>query len=223
MISNKIVVFDYETDEADAQTCNPVEIAAVVIDPWELQIIPNSWFHSGMRPPSIDDKDYVEKHRKTIQWHANNRNPAVSMFEVLEEWKEYPPEKSIFLSFVEYLKKWNNGSGGYTAPIPAGMNISSFDLVIFNRLSNKYGVKSDSLFNTFRNYDVLDCCKYWFDFLPKKKTPQNYKMDTLREFFGMETDGAHGAKFDVKQEAQLLLKFLRLFKRQANRVKWREK
>ena len=41
---NKICVFDFETDGSDPKVCSPVQIAAVIIDPIKLEIVPNLIF-----------------------------------------------------------------------------------------------------------------------------------------------------------------------------------
>ncbi len=50
-----ICVFDYETDLPTPETCNHVELACVIIDPFTLDIIPGSEFNSNIRPEGIDD------------------------------------------------------------------------------------------------------------------------------------------------------------------------
>ena len=56
----KICVFDFETDSPDPHTCQPVELAAIMIDPRKLKIIEKSDFSSMMRPADIDDETYYE-------------------------------------------------------------------------------------------------------------------------------------------------------------------
>ncbi len=42
---NKICVFDFETDGANPNVCSPVQIAALIIDPIKLEVVPNSEFN----------------------------------------------------------------------------------------------------------------------------------------------------------------------------------
>ena len=44
---NKICVFDFETDGRDPHKVNPVQLAAVIVDPRKLEIIKNAEFNSA--------------------------------------------------------------------------------------------------------------------------------------------------------------------------------
>ena len=46
---NKICVFDFETDGSDPKECSPVQIAAVIVDPINLEIVPNSEFNINFK------------------------------------------------------------------------------------------------------------------------------------------------------------------------------
>ena len=54
----------------------------------------------------------------------------------------------------------------------------------------------------------------WFEFYENK--PKNVKMDTLREFFGLPTEGAHDALVDIRHESTFVLAFLKHYKRLAS-------
>ena len=49
-----IIVFDWETDGKDPKNCNPVELAAVPIDPKTLEIRKDKGFQATIRPDGID-------------------------------------------------------------------------------------------------------------------------------------------------------------------------
>ena len=60
---------------------------------------------------------------------------------------------------------------------------------------------------------------YWFEGNNELK---NYKMDNLREYFGMDKDGAHDALKDVQDTAGLLIRFLKLHRNVAQKVSFRD-
>jgi exonuclease I len=49
---NKICVFDFETDGSNPFECSPVQLAAIMIDPIKLDIVPNSDFNIYFKPES---------------------------------------------------------------------------------------------------------------------------------------------------------------------------
>ena len=57
---NKICVFDFETDGSDPKQCSPVQIAAIIVDPINLEIIPNSEFNINFKPEVLENNnDYI--------------------------------------------------------------------------------------------------------------------------------------------------------------------
>ena len=50
----KICVFDFETDGVDTSICSPVQIAALIIDPIKLEIIPDSRFNIVLQPDKLE-------------------------------------------------------------------------------------------------------------------------------------------------------------------------
>ena len=131
MNKNKICVFDFETDGRDVKTLNPVQLAAVIVDPRKLELVNKAEFNSFIRPEGIDNKNYVDKNRATIEWHANIRGCSVD--EILELWKSAPPQKIVWGNFIEFLSKFHKvgqRKTKFSAPIACGYNIHNFDLPI---------------------------------------------------------------------------------------------
>jgi hypothetical protein len=212
----KIVVYDFETDGPEPETCSPVQVAAVVIDPVKLTIIPNSEFEIMMKPDGIDDiEKYKEDHKDTIQWHAKLRNKSSD--EILVDWMAAPDQKFAWTQFKEHVDKFNKKKTAWTAPIRAGMNIKDFDNVIAARLNEKY--KFGKMFWKRDQVDILDFAFYWLQWV--QSPPKNYKMDTLRQWFGMSCANAHDALQDVRDEAEIICRFLRLHKHLAPKVKFK--
>lgn len=219
---NRLCVYDYETDGAKPEECQPVQLAACIIHPVTLDIIEDSYFSTYMRPDDIDDEDYYEKHLDTITWHAKNyKTTPEAIFKI---WKDAPDQKTAWNNFTSYLAKYNQNPSKpnrFGAPARAGMNIRRFDNVITDRLCKKYGntIKDEqSLFHPRDTVDIMDFALYWFESLPE---PQSYNMEALRKFFGLKTDIQHDALNDVKDEAWIIRRFLKLHRNLAPRVQFR--
>jgi DNA polymerase III epsilon subunit-like protein len=136
----KICVFDFETDGQNPEECNPVQLAAVIVCPRKLKVIDDATFESGIKPPNIDDEDYFENHKSTIEWHA--RISKCSTDDILQRWHNNPAEKDVWPTFLDWLSKYHTKQTRqtiFTAPIACGYNINDFDLPIIKRLATKYG------------------------------------------------------------------------------------
>jgi hypothetical protein len=110
--------------------------------------------------------------------------------------------------FIKYCHDFN-AKGRYPEPIGAGYNINNFDLKIVEQLCNKYKTKLP--FSPVFKLDAMQWMWTWFENL---REPRNLQMDTLRKFFGMESNG-HEALIDVLQEAEIIVNFLKFQRRQA--------
>lgn len=234
-MKNYICVYDFETDSPKPETCEPVQIAALMLHPHTLNIVEDSEFVSYMRPEGIDDKNYLKKNYDTIKWHATNYHPDFyelksgdqdeAVMGILQKWKDAPNQKQVWSDFCTYLLKYNNNQARrskFSAPIRAGANIRRFDNTIVDRMCTRFGtVTKDGEQKIFQPRDVVDIMElafYWFENLPE---PKAYNMGALREFFGMSDEGAHDALVDIRDEAAMIQKFLRLHRSIAAKVKFR--
>ena len=59
---------------------------------------------------------------------------------------------------------------------------------------------------------------YWFEGNNELK---NYTLDSLREYFGISKDGAHDALKDVKDTAEIAIRFLRLHRNLSQKIKFK--
>lgn len=213
-MNNKwIIVFDFETDSPDPATCNPVELAAIPIEPRTLEIKTDRAFSVVIKPPGFSKESYfTEERQKTIEWHAKQRGVETS--DIIKSWKKGKSEKIAWKSFCDYCKKFNiekTGSNWYTEPISAGYNIVGFDLPICQRLCEKHKTKMP--FAKVNKMDLMDLLFYWFESLDE---PRNFRLDTMRGFFGIKASQAHEAYSDTVDTAKLLVQFLKFHRRQAN-------
>jgi DNA polymerase III epsilon subunit-like protein len=220
----KICVFDLETDGISPDKCSPVQIAAIMVDPNKLEIIPDSEFNINLKPEALQDKpDYDYSDSDVLDFHAKVRGSSKE--DILKQWKDYQKQEQGWKLFVSYLELYHTRSDKkscFTAPIAAGYNINRFDLRIIERLSTKYNnVNKEGKSSLFYPRDVLDMMNmvfYWFEGNSELK---NYTLDHIREYFGLSTVGAHDALKDVKDTAHLLIRFMRLHRNLANKVKFK--
>ena len=212
MNNRGIIVFDWETDSPDHHTCNPVELAAIPIEPRTLEIKKDKAFNTVIKPPGFNKDEYfTDDRQKTIEWHAKQR--GVTSEDIIKMWKKGKSEKIAWKNFCEYCKKFHiekSYGNWYTEPIAAGYNIIGFDLPICQRLADKH--KTGMPFAKVNKMDIMDLLFYWFENLDE---PKNMRLDTMREFFSLKTAQAHEAYSDTLDTAKLLVQFLQFHRRQA--------
>jgi DNA polymerase III epsilon subunit-like protein len=216
-------VFDFETDGTNPEECSPVQIAAIMIDPINLEIIPNSEFNINFKPEVMEQDPNYEYKTDILDFHAKVK--GCSKDEVYAEWQKYPKQNVAWKMFVEYLDKYHSRSSKksqFSAPIAAGYNIYRFDLPIIHRLSRKYkNVNKDGNSNIFYPRDVVDMLNlvfYWFNHNNELKS---YALDSLRDYLGISKDGAHDAIKDVRDTAEILIRFMNLHKNLAQKINFK--
>ena len=221
---NKICVFDFETDGSDPKECSPVQIAAVIVDPINLEIVPNSEFNINFKPEVLEQNDSYEYTTDILDFHSKVK--GCSKDDIMKEWRNYPTQQQSWNMFVTYLNKYHSRSSKksqFSAPIAAGYNINRFDLKIIDRLSQKYdNVNKEKTTDIFYPRDVIDVMNlvfYWFEHNADLK---NYTMDSLREYFGIDKTGAHDAIKDVKDTADIMIRFMKLHRNLSSKVKFKD-
>lgn len=220
---NKLCVFDFETDGSDPNYCSPVQIAAVMIDPLQLEIIDGSEFNVYFKPEVLEQCQDYEYTTDILDFHAKVK--GCKKEDVLLEWKNYPKQELSWNLFVNYLEKYHTRSSKksqFSAPIAAGYNIYRFDLPIINRLSKKYGnTNKEGNSDIFYPRDVVDGLNlifYWFE---HNNDLKNYTLDTIRDYLGIDKEGAHDALKDVKDTAAILIRFMKLHRNLGQKVKFK--
>jgi exonuclease I len=221
---NKICVFDFETDGTDTTLCSPVQLAAVMIDPIKLEIIPNSEFNIHFKPDVLADDPAYEYTTDVVDFHAKVQ--GCSKADIMDRWRSYPAQEHSWKMFTDYLYKYHTRSSKksqFSAPIAAGYNIYRFDLPIIDRLSKKYGnTNKENKTDVFFPRDVIDIINlvfYWFEHNSELKS---YTLDSLRDYFGISKDGAHDAVKDIRDSAEILIRFMKLHRRLANSIKFKD-
>lgn len=224
MLTKKICVFDFETDGSDPYSCSPVQLSAVMVDPIKLEIIKDSEFNVYLKPEVMENNLEYRYETDIIDFHS--RVKGCSQEDIYNQWKQYPAQNISWSAFVAYLDKYHCGNrkkkNVFSAPIAAGYNINRFDLKIINRLSAKYKniEPKENISSLFYPRDVLDIMNlvfYWFESSELK----SYSLDNVRDYLGISKDGAHDAVKDVKDCADILIRFLKLHRRMFSKVNFK--
>jgi DNA polymerase III epsilon subunit-like protein len=222
-LKNKICVFDFETDGKDPTECSPVQLACLMIDPDKLEIVPNSEFNINFKPELLDKDPNHEYEIDLLEFHAKAQKRTST--EVLDNWKNYPSQKQSWSQFVNYLDKYHTRGSKknmFSAPIAAGYNILRFDLNIIDRLANKYkNTGKDKSNNIFHPRDKIDLMHVMFLWFENNKDIKSLSLDSMREYLGISKDNAHDALKDVTDCAEILIRFMRLHRNQAQKIKFR--
>ena len=211
-----IIVFDFETGGANPQNCQPTQIAAIAIHARKLEMQPGGVFNSEIRP-IIDDEKAIAAgvaplEEKALEITRKNR----------EDLAKAPPPKVVWNKFAEFCNQFNFKNNSFTAPIAAGYNINGYDMPIVQRMCDQYGpVDSKNgrqkIFNPIFKIDLMDHIYCWFE---NNQDVKSYNMDYLRDYFGLSKDNNHDALQDVKDTANLLIKFLRMQRNLLKKIKF---
>lgn len=229
MISNNICVFDFETDGSDPSVCSPVQLSAVIVDTNRLEIIKDSEFNVFLKPERLEKQTNpdltVYSDSDILEWHAKIKNTTPE--NILSAWTEYPEQKHSWKQFINYLDNYHSNikknKSQFSAPIACGYNIVRFDMKIINRLSNKYGnINKENITNIFHPRDQIDLMTVtwlWFESLPEIKS---LALDNLRDYLGIDKTNAHDAIKDVKDCANMLIRFLKLHRKLTSKIKFKD-
>lgn len=215
-----------ETDGSDPSVCSPVQIAAIMVDPVKLEIISNSEFNINLKPEKLNNTELDNPYTDSdiLDWHAKVANTTAD--KILANWKEYPEQSHSWNAFVQYLDKYHSRSSKknmFTAPIVAGYNIFRFDLKIVDRLSKKFNnINKEGTTDLFYPRDTLDIMNLLFYWFEGSSELDSLTLDNIRKYFGISGDNAHDALKDVKDTAEILIRFLRLHRNLFKKISFRD-
>ena len=209
-----IIVFDFETGSRNPHKTQPVQIAAVAIHGRKLTIQPDGEFNSLIRPV-LDDEEAIKLGLDPIEDEALAVNGKTR-----EELAKAPQPKVVWDKFANFVNRYNFKKTPYYAPIAAGYNIIGFDLPIVQRMCEKYGpvdkkTGQQTLFNKIHKVDMLDIVWMWME---NNADVKSLSMDSMRDLFGISKENAHDALQDVKDTANLMIRFMKLHRRVAPKI-----
>ena len=197
------IVFDFETGSRNPQKTQPTQIAALALDGRNFKL--KGTFNSEIRP-ILDDEKAMEMGFDPLEDEAlritgKNR----------EDLAKAPMPKTVWKKFVNFVNKYNWMGSQFFAPIPAGFNIIGFDMIIVNRMCKAYGPydkdrQQQKLFNKIYKVDMMDNMFMWTEGDPAIKS---ISMDSLRDRMGLSKENAHDALQDVKDTANIMIKFMK--------------
>lgn len=222
MIINPYCVFDFETGSKFAETTQPIQIAAVMVDPIKLEIIEGSEFESLIMP--VVDEEICKKLKiDMVQDEALQVNGKK-----LEDLMKAPSLENVWSNFTQYVKSYQKGkSSQWNAPVPVGYNIAKFDMVILSRICKQYGPwdeknRQQKIFHPMYYTDVFHTVIDWFE---NWNQMSSYSQSSFLEFAGISAENAHDALVDVKNCTKLFIKFKKLYRNinneSAPKIKWK--
>jgi DNA polymerase III epsilon subunit-like protein len=197
-----LIVTDCETTGKVAGHNEIIQIAGKAYDPRTYEPIPDGEFLSLMRP---EHEDRIEQEAMAV-----HKIP-------LEELRKAPEAKAVWLSFCNWVMRYNPTGSKWDSPIFCGKNIQAFDLKFYDVLKNKYGPKKE-VWNSWRCVDLEHILFMWFN--GNSELP-NYKFDVVRDYLGLSKENGHDALVDCRQEGAVIMRFLQYHKKLFNPKKFR--
>lgn len=228
MIKNNICVFDFETDGSNPLECSPVQLSAVMIDNNRLEIIKDSEFNVYLKPERIENNPKsdaaVYDDSDILEWHGKVK--GIDKSEIFNMWTKYPSQKHSWQQFIGYLDNYHlknrKTKSQFSAPIACGYNIIRFDMKIVHRLSQKYGnINKENNTNLFHPRDQIDIMNIAWLWLENSSEVKSLSLDTLRDYLGIDKTNAHDAIKDVKDCAEILIRFMRLHRNLSAKIKFK--
>ena len=197
------IVFDFETGSRNPRKTQPTQIAALALDGRNFKL--KGTFNSEIRPV-MDDEKAIEMGFDPLEDEAlritgKNR----------EDLAKAPLPKTVWKKFCDFVNQYNWKGTQFFAPIPAGFNIIGFHMIIVDRLCKAYGPydkerQQQKLFNKIYKVDMMDNMFMWTEGDPSIKS---ISMDSLRDRMGLSKENAHDALQDVKDTANIMIKFMK--------------
>jgi DNA polymerase III alpha subunit (gram-positive type) len=215
--TNYICVYDLETSGLSELTDEVVQIACIMIDPHSLEFVEHSEFNTMVKPINVlsgSESEIQEKWNKSWKaWEVNKKTR--------KELEEAPLPEHAWKAFVNHVKKYSGGATG--KPISAGQNIQGFDSLWLDAAARKYKFADKSgrqnIFNTRIVLDTQVLSLLWYDHVPD--TPESLSFDVIRPWLGVSNAEYHDAFMDVKFTGEYLIKFLKLHRHFAPKVKFK--
>jgi exonuclease I len=217
MKTNKICCYDFETGGKNPNTCQPIQLSAVMIDAVKLEVIPNSLFDTYIK--AVEDPTECEKAGiQLVQDEALEVNKIT--------WEQIRGGLSLeqaWKNFGAYTLAYANSKRNWDQPYSSGFNVIKFDDIITTRMCKLYGPwdeKDDrqKIFHPSVVRDVYSDMDRWTE-------GQNFKsigMDATRDWMGIDKKDAHNSKKDVLDTAYILIKFMKLYRYMFSKVKFED-
>ncbi len=212
---NTYIFYDYETGSKFPHRTQPTQLAAIAIDGRRLEIIGDysSYINCEF------DKEVLE----AKGWDAVGEEALKITKISLDTIKAAPSLPIVWKQFCNWVNEFNYKKDKWSRPICCGYNNNGFDDIITNRICKEHGpwdeeYERNALFHPIHNIDVMRLTYYWI--YENNQNVHSISMDNMRKHFGMDDEAAHNAVYDCKQGAELLIKYLKLARNFAPKVKF---
>jgi len=242
-----IIFYDFETSSVNPHRCQPTQLAAVVIHGRKLEIQSDSIFTSYIKPVFDEEEcnrlgldpvtdEVLEKTHIDI----NDLKKAPSIKTVWNEFTQYVNKYNYKKSkWGAPIKAGMNSDrydniiidricGGHFKKAKNELDRLQSGGIIETesiKLAEPYGFgpwdddrQEESLFYPRDSIDLLRIIWMWTENMVEIKS---LSMDSVREWLGITTEGSHNAEKDVVDGAKVLIKFLKLHRNYAPKVKFR--
>jgi DNA polymerase III epsilon subunit-like protein len=206
MANRDYIIFDFETGSRNPHRTQPTQIAALALDGRTLNV--KGQFNSEIKP-IFDDAEAIAAGLDPIEDEALKITKKTR-----EKLAEAPSIKSVWSKFTKFVDQYNWKGDAFFNPIPVGFNIIGFDMIIVNRLCREFGPwdkerEHQKLFSKVYKIDIMDTVFAWTESDPSVRS---ISMDSLRQRMGLSTEKAHDALQDVKDEANIFIKFMKTYR-----------
>jgi DNA polymerase III alpha subunit (gram-positive type) len=246
MNNQDLVFLDFETTGTNPNTCQPIQLAALVIHGRKLEIHPDSEFKYLIKP-IFDEEKCAELNLDPV----NDEVLSITGI-TLEELEKAPSLKTVWEHFQEYISKYNPRKSKWGAPIKTGYNIDKYDGVIIDRICgghfyqirkqlnlllndkeiarlakqiDPYGFgpwdsdrQEETLFFPRDSVDLMRIVWMWTENNPDITS---LSMDSVRDWLGIDATGAHKADKDVRDGANILIRFLNMHRKFVPNIKFK--
>ena len=214
---NFFLVYDWETGSANPNTCQPVQLGAIIVDSIRLEVVNGSEFNSYIQPV-FDDEKCVELGIAPLEDEALKVNNLTR-----EQLQDAPGVETVWKNFTDYVANYSAKKGKWGAPMRVGYNNYRFDDIITDRLCKQYGQwdkdrDEQNLFFPSVNVDVMR--NFMWPWTENMEDIKSLSLDAVRAWMGYSADNAHDALDDVKITADLLIRFLKLHRHFSPKVKF---
>ena len=93
-------------------------------------------------------------------------------------------------------------------------------MIIADRMCQQYGpvdkkTGRQTLFNKIHRVDVMNLVWGWLENNPDIK---RFSLDSLRDYFGLSKENAHDALQDIKDTANIMIRFMKMQRKFAEKV-----
>ena len=198
-----IIVFDFETGSRNPHKTQPTQLAAIALDGRNFKV--KGTFNSEIKP-ILNDEKAIEMGLDPLEDEALRITGKTRT-----QLHKAPTLRSVWKKFTQFVDQYNWKGTPWFAPIAAGFNIVGFDLIIIDRICKEYGPydkdrSQQKLFNKVYKIDVMDNVFMWTEGDPSVRS---ISMDSLRDRMGLSKENAHDALQDVKDTANIMIKFMK--------------